>query len=302
MGRPYQVAAWAEAAYPCCGLLGTLRAVIGSAAGTWRVTVSALAILLAAACAPGDGREMRGASPTDTAGVLTDDGARSTAGAAGHVSLAPVEGAPKVHASEMDGQVTDLANYDLSYPQISGTSFDSAVNGALEAVVAAAYTGFRASVLEEEGSEMGASSLRGTGKVLHVDGRLLSVVFDVTTEWDDAASLQQDVATLLVDLSTGRVLEPAELFVAGSPWLDQVAALARADLSAQLGEDMLFTEGLAADAANFRHLAVTASGLVLRFDAYQVAPGVAGTPWVDLPWSAVASLVDRTGPAGHLVS
>jgi len=32
-----------------------------------------------------------------------------------------------------------------------------------------------------------------------------------------------------------------------------------------------------------------------------VAPGVAGTPWVDLPWSAVAGLVDPAGPIAHLV-
>ena len=106
---------------------------------------------------------------------------------------------------------------------------------------------------------------------------------------------------MLIDLSTGREIVVADLFAADATWLEELAAAARKDLEAQFGADTLFDEGLAADAANFRHLAVTATGVVLRFDKYQVAPGTAGTPWVDLPWSAIASLVDPAGPVAHLL-
>ncbi|HJL75661.1 MAG TPA: RsiV family protein, partial [Acidimicrobiales bacterium] len=158
-----------------------------------------------------------------------------------------------------------------------------------------------ASVLEEESSGTGSSTLRGAGKVVYVDGRLLSVVYDFTTEWDGAATVQQETSTLLLDLSTGSEIAVADLFVAGSAWLDGLATAARADLAAQFGADTLFAEGLAAEASNFLHMAVVATGVVLRFDQYQVAPGVVGTPWVDLPWSAVAGLVDPAGPIAHLV-
>ena len=250
---------------------------------------------------------MRGANPSDTAGVLVgaDSGASGSAAIVdsddGQVVTATREGAPKVYVNRMSGQIGELADYDLSYPQVSESPVDHAVNGALEAVVAKAYSTFRAAVLEEEGAGAGASTLRGTGKVLLVDDRLLSVVFDFTTEWNDAATVQQETSTLLVDLSTGREIAVADLFVADGPWLDKLATAARVNLEAQLGADTLFTEGLAADASNFRHLAVAATGVVLRFDQYQVAPGVAGTPWVDLPWSSVAGLADPSGPIAHLV-
>ncbi len=275
------------------------------------VLVITLAVTLAGGCAPGDGREMRGAGPSDTAGVMVQVGAAGAGSVSeaddvdGQVTVPRVEGAPKVYANRMSGQIGELADYDLSYPQVSGSPVEHAVNGALEAVVANAYSSFRASVLEEEGATTGASevvsTLRGTGKVLHVDGRLLSVVFDFTTEWDDAASVQQQASTLLIDLSTGSEIAVADLFRSDAPWLAKLATVTRIDLEAQLGAGTLFAEGLAADAVNFRHLAVTAKGLVLRFDQYQVAPGVAGTPWVDLPWSSVAGLVDPEGPIAHMV-
>ena len=314
--------AWGESGW--CVAVGTLRDVMWSAAGSGagvavqevsgrrvarRAVVLAVVVsgVLAGGCAPGDGREMSGANPSDTAGVLVraDSGGSGSVITAdvddGQVATATREGAPKVYSNRMSGQIGELADYDLSYPQVSESPADHAVNGALEAVVAKAYSTFRAAVLEEEGAGAGASTLRGTGKVLFVDDRLLSVVFDFTTEWNDAATAQQETSTLLVDLSTGREIAVADLFVADGPWLDKLATAARANLEAQLGADTLFTEGLAADASNFRHLAVAATGVVLRFDQYQVAPGVAGTPWVDLPWSSVAGLVDPSGPIAHLV-
>ena len=309
---------WGESGW--CVAVGTLRAVMWSAAGSG-VGVAAgvasptrtvcgvvvLAVVLAGGCAPGDGREMSGANPSDTAGVLVradsgGSGSVTTVDADdGQVATATREGAPKVYSNRMSGQIGELADYDLSYPQVSESPVDHAVNGALEAVVAKVYSAFRAAVLEEEGAGAGASTLRGTGKVLLVDDRLLSVVFDFTTEWNDAATVQQETSTLLVDLSTGREIAVADLFMADGPWLDKLATAARADLEAQFGADTLFAEGLAADASNFRHLAVAATGVVLRFDQYQVAPGVAGTPWVDLPWSSVAGLADPSGPIAHLV-
>ena len=300
-------AMWGESGW--CTPVGTLRSVKQYPAGI-KAVWCAVAVVLATGCAPGDGREMRGASPSDTAGVLVDlqagaqagGGTAADAGSGGtQVTVPRVEGAPKVSSSRMSGQIVELADYDLAYPQVSGSLADHAVNGAIEAVVARTYSAFRASVLEEESSGTGSSTLRGAGKVVYVDGRLLSVVYDFTTEWDGAATVQQETSTLLLDLSTGSEIAVADLFVAGSAWLDGLATAARADLAAQFGADTLFAEGLAAEASNFLHMAVVATGVVLRFDQYQVAPGVAGTPWVDLPWSAVAGLVDPAGPIAHLV-
>jgi hypothetical protein len=58
---------------------------------------------------------------------------------------------------------------------------------------------------------------------------------------------------------------------------------------------------LGAAEENFRLFGVTTTGLVLRFERYQVGPGAYGAPEAAIPWSSLVGLVDPLGPVGHLL-
>jgi len=253
------------------------------------------------ACASGDGREMEGLNPSDTAGVVVTKRSTLTTTNTEIPDRPLTKAAPKILVSQMSGQIGTLAEYNLDYPQIAGSDLESAINGAIEAEVASAYSSFRAAVLEEERIGVGGNILRGKGKVVFVDSRLLSVVFDFISEWADSVAVQKNTSTLLIDLETGIVIEPDEIFLREIPWLEKIGFMVRSDLEAQFGAETLFMEGLDPLMQNFRHVAITSEGLILRFDQYQVAPGVAGTPWVDLPWSSVHALIDPMGSIGYLL-
>jgi len=219
------------------------------------------------------------------------------------------DGAPgptKTSLTSLSGVVADAGSYELVFPQVSGTGADFAVNGALQAVADRRYLGFAGDLAEMMGEEGGgdgvgalggASVLQGEGSVVHDDGRLLGVVFLGTIEWAGAASVQVWVDTVMVDLASGLVVEPAAVF------LPVVAEATETLLREQLGAETVWDEGFVPVVENFAHMVVTKAGLLVVFDHYQVAAGVAGAPEVVVPWTwpGLAEVVDPTGPAGVFV-
>ena len=128
--------------------------------------VALLALSVVSSCAGYDGRVLQGGVPSDTLDVLVVDqgGAGVQAGAAGVVpaSTKPnvpevtieeglkgemdwsvgVGGSTKVEVGVLSGEVAAAGSYELSYPQVTETAADFAINGALQAVADRVYLGF----------------------------------------------------------------------------------------------------------------------------------------------------------------
>lgn len=215
-----------------------------------------------------------------------------------------------VHSVSMVGAVGGLGTYDLGYPQMDGLAPDHPVNVAFRRPTEAVRAEFASVITDRTGEESGTGSeagspdsLSGSGMVLLSDDRVVSVVYEFRIEWAGAAGPDDRVDSILIDLATGAEVGLGDLFMAGSPWLETVGFLARQELAARLGEAGLWPDGrgLGPEASNYAVFGLTTDDLVLRFASHQVAPGVAGTPEVTVPWASLAGLVDPMGPAGHLV-
>ena len=147
-----------------------------------------------------------------------------------------------------------------------------------------------------------AQGMRRRGAVSLLDNRVVSVEYDLSVEWGGAASGDQWVDAVVVDLADGSLLGPLDLFYDDSPWLETLAAVATADLEGRFGANVVWPDGLAVEVANFENLALSEDGVILLFDRYQVGPGVLGAPRVVVPWSEIGVFIDPNGPVGHLVA
>ncbi|MBT3969589.1 MAG: DUF3298 domain-containing protein [Actinobacteria bacterium] len=292
--------------------------------------VALLALSVVSSCAGYDGRVLQGGVPSDTLDVLVVDqgGAGVQAGAAGVVpaSTKPnvpevtieeglkgemdwsvgVGGSTKVEVGVLSGEVAAAGSYELSYPQVTETAADFAINGALQAVADRVYLGFAGELAELMGGEDALSEpsrLLGDGEVVFDNDFLLSVLFKGTISWGGAASQQAWAESVMVDLSDGRGLPVVELFTGGPAdnWLEVVAERSHELLVEDLGAEMVWDEGLMPVAENFANLLVTRPGLLVIFDQYQVAAGVAGTPAVVVPWIDLVTVINPQSSIGRLV-
>ena len=217
-----------------------------------------------------------------------------------------------ISVERISGVISDLGVYDITYPQVSGTPGDDAVNARLRSIAendAAWFVGdlSELAALEEEYTdewwEGVPSELGLAGTVVHTDDRLVTVRFERYWYPSGAAHGQHSTQVMTFDAVTGEEVRLGDLFQPGSQWLAVLApAVVEAFVSAY--GDMVRITALELRAVRIggdRSVGVVADGMEISFDAYSVGPGVLGSPWVLVPWAAVLDVVDLDGPAGHLV-
>ena len=119
-----------------------------------------------------------------------------------------------VDMETLSGAIGEAASYELTFPQLSETSSDFAVNGAIQTIADRIYLDFATEIAEmsAEGSPIGTSELIGEGRIIFNNGHLLSVLFEGLTYWGGAASQQSWADSLMVDLSNGQTLTAENLF------------------------------------------------------------------------------------------
>ncbi len=268
-----------------------------------------MAASTATACATDDGKGLpEPAAPATTAVPALTAGGNGPVASTNPPAVPPLEpwlslpALPEVSADRLTGEIGDDGTYDLGFPVLRGPGLTPAVNAGLRAPADRARALFAADLLEDEAPDPEPSHLFGGGSVSFVDTRVASAEYDLTVEWGGAASGDQRVDTVVVDLADGSVLGPLDLFYDDSPWLESLSAVVQDDLEQRFGTDAVWAVGLLPEAANFEHLALYEGGVVVRFDSYQVGPGVLGAPRVTVPWSAVGAYIDPRGPVGHLVA
>ena len=279
-------------------------------------------------CANYDGRSMKGENPTDTLDVLVvmdtepvntfskfsttqlDDLSINPNAEKGesNLDLDPFQGIggdSNVNSETLSGTIGEIGSYELTFPQISDTPSDFAINGAIQSVADKIYLNFAGELAEmiNEGTPMGSSDLVGEGRIIFNNGYLLSVLFEGSTDWSGAASQQLWVDSIMIDLSNGQVLTTENLFQLEIPtdWKEVLAEKSYGLLMERLGSERIWDEGLLPTGENFSNMLVTQPGLLIIFDQYQVAAGVAGTPTVIIPWLEIAAIINPQSRISELV-
>ncbi len=100
----------------------------------------------------------------------------------------------------------------------------------------------------------------------------------------------------IFSLESGRQLSAADLFIDGD--IEPLAAAARAHLIADvLGDAAAITvpDGLLASPENYDAVWLTATGIGVGFDQFQVTGGDAGTPTVLIPYTELRAVLDLSG-------
>ena len=271
------------------------------------------AAMLITSCAPvnrqGPASGATTAPPSPTVPVTA---VQPSAEAGAPTAIVVVQVPASISIERISGVISDLGVYDITYPQVSGTPGDDAVNARLRAIAendAAWFVGdlSELAVLEEEYTdewwEGVPSELGLAGTVVHADDRLVTVRFERYWYPSGAAHGQHSTQVMTFDAVTGEEVRLGDLFQPGSQWLAVLApAVVEAFVSAY--GDMVRITALELRAAGMggdESVGVVADGMEISFDAYSVGPGVLGSPWVLVPWAAVLDVVDLDGPAGHLV-
>ncbi|HJL89530.1 MAG TPA: RsiV family protein [Acidimicrobiales bacterium] len=209
---------------------------------------------------------------------------------------------PLLSVERLTGTIEPDGTFDMAFPSVDGDGVAHGVDARLRQPVEHARALFAADLFEDESADVEPSHLFGGGIVSLLDTRVVSVEYDLTVEWGGAASGDQWVDAVVVDLADGSLVGPLDVFYDDSPWLETLARVATADLAARFGENVLWPDGLSVEESNFEHLALSAEGVILLFDRYQIGPGVLGAPRVSVPWSDIGEFVDPNGPVGHLVA
>lgn len=105
------------------------------------------------------------------------------------------------------------------------------------------------------------------------------------------------------DLKNNRELKLADIFEPNSNYLKVISDYAIADLKPRIGEmsdDEWLSKGAAPEADNYRSWNLTKKGLMITFDAYQVAAYAAGPQTVIVPYDKLQSVLQKDGVIASL--
>ena len=132
-------------------------------------------------------------------------------------------------------------------------------------------------------------------------GRLLSLLFTGQFYADGAAHPGSYHRPVTYDLEAGEFLRLEQFFLPGADYLGRLSERCIADLSTRdIGFDM-FTSGAEPLEANYAVWNVTAAGLQITFEEYQVAAYAAGPQTVLIPYDQLADILDPAGPLQDLI-
>jgi hypothetical protein len=191
-------------------------------------------------------------------------------------------------------------NAEIPYLQDSTLEAVEPFNQLVEALVREDIDRFRSSVLQSATNppiSVGSSyDLRYDQ--LAPEGNLISLKFTISSYFDGAAHPGEQILTFNYDLSGEKQLNLGQLFKPGSDYLNQIAAYCKGQLSQR---DIGYSEsGADATSENYRNWNITADGLLITFDMYQVAAGAAGSQTVLVAYADLKSMINDQGPLDRI--
>jgi hypothetical protein len=128
-----------------------------------------------------------------------------------------------------------------------------------------------------------------------------SFKYDVYFYSDGAAHPGSYSMTLNYDLAQGKELALSDLFLPSTDYLSVVSNYCIAELGKQPFFEGPFAEGAQPKPENYARWNITPSGLMITFDAYQVAPYAAGPQVIQIPIQELLPIVDPAGPLNGIL-
>ena len=166
-------------------------------------------------------------------------------------------------------------------------------------------TGFKGvdQKLVELHKELGAVSYVEMGSYFDLNyslvsarGDILSLKLKVASYHDGAAHPFQFSRTFTFNLATGHQVNLDQLFLPGMNYLQVLSDYCKTELERR---DIAFgASSIGADPNpdNYRNWNISADGLEITFDEYQVAAYAAGPQVVIIPYAKLAGVIDLKGP------
>lgn len=140
------------------------------------------------------------------------------------------------------------------------------------------------------------SSLYITATTTSMTGRYESVQFSVEQFMVGSAHPSSYEVALNFDINTGKVVALNDIF--SGDYLSVISKYSKDVLGERFADDYddyeeNFGKGTDPQSENYENFLITQNGLLVIFDQYQVAAGVAGKQTVLIPWSQLNSVIKR---------
>ncbi len=146
------------------------------------------------------------------------------------------------------------------------------------------------------------SSFDARYKLLSPPGNIFSLKFEMEGYVSGMAHPYHFSETVNYNLEQGTDISITDLFLPNSAYLQTIATYCAAQLKTRdIGFQDDFTKGADPTLDNYHNWNITADGLLITFDEYQVAPYVSGPQTVTVPYSELKTLVNPQGPLGNFV-
>jgi hypothetical protein len=196
---------------------------------------------------------------------------------------------------------------EAAYPQVEGAA---TFNRLVEDFVRKEVVDFKRRPDSSSGGGEPLNSLNVGYSMRLATDQLVSVQFTTSLFEQGMPHPQYSMRTFNYDLKAGRQLGLADLFKPGSNYLQAISAAAVAGLEKINGEDEgggMFLSmpeeraGAAPKAENYRNWTLTARGLAVTFEPYQVGPFAAGAPAVLIPYGELRDLIRPGGPLSSVL-
>jgi Protein of unknown function (DUF3298) len=132
-------------------------------------------------------------------------------------------------------------------------------------------------------------------------GNILSIKFDTEGYIAGMAHPYHLSYTANYNLEQGKDIALADLFLPNSNYLETIADYCKTRLGTRDIDFKDFSQGADPTSDNYKNWNITAGGLMITFDEYQVAAYVAGPQTVTVPYSELKSIIDPQGPLAAFV-
>lgn len=137
--------------------------------------------------------------------------------------------------------------------------------------------------------------------LLSSPGNLISLKFQIMIYIQGAAHPGTHTRTVTYDLEAGTDVRLVALFLPGSDYLERIANYCIAQLGKRGITSETSSSGAKATPENYGNWNITAEGLLITFDEYQVAAYAAGPQEVIVPFAELQSAIDPLGPLGEFL-
>lgn len=137
-----------------------------------------------------------------------------------------------------------------------------------------------------------------TYKLISPPGNLLSLQLHIEGYSDGAAHPYHIISSYNYDLEKGQEVSLDQLFLHGVNYLQTISDYCAAELNTRnIGFEM-FSDGAKPTPENYAVWNVSANGLIVTFNEYQVAPYAAGPQEVTIPFEKLKDSIDPQGLLG----